>query len=44
MGPEGYNKDPKGPGPFQVTSYRRDDKMEVEAFTDYYGGAPKLTR
>jgi peptide/nickel transport system substrate-binding protein len=44
VGADGYNKDPKGPGPFTVSSYRRDDKMVVEAFADYYGGAPKLDK
>ena len=44
VGPDGYNKDPKGPGPYTVSSYTRDNKMVVEAFADYYGGTPKLDK
>ncbi len=31
-----------GTGPFQVSSYVKDSKVELKAYSSYWGGAPKL--
>ncbi len=39
-----FNKMPVGTGPFKVVDYVQDDHLTIEAFVDYWGGAPKLER
>jgi peptide/nickel transport system substrate-binding protein len=39
-GPE-LRDHPVGAGPYQFVRYDVDDKVELKAFRDYYGGAPK---
>jgi peptide/nickel transport system substrate-binding protein len=33
---------PIGAGPYQVTSFRTDESVEMKAFPQYHGGAPKI--
>lgn len=35
---------PVGSGPFIFESWQKDEKIELTAFKDYYGGEPKLRR
>ncbi len=35
---------PVGSGPFRFDSWQQDEKIELTAFKDYYGGKPKLSR
>jgi peptide/nickel transport system substrate-binding protein len=38
------NDFPIGTGPFKFVEWKKDDRITVEANTDYWGGAPKLQR
>jgi peptide/nickel transport system substrate-binding protein len=37
-----FAQSPVGSGPFKVVRWVKDDRIELEAFADYYGGAPKI--
>ncbi|MGA8326320.1 MAG: peptide ABC transporter substrate-binding protein [Candidatus Cybelea sp.] len=39
-----YNSAPIGSGPYQVTSWRHSDRIELEASPRYYGGRPAIAR
>lgn len=41
---ETFNRMPVGTGPFKVVEYVQDDRLALEAFEGYWGGAPKLAR
>lgn len=43
-GEEGYATRPVGSGPYRVVSWTKDDRMVLEAFPNYWGGAPALKR
>jgi len=35
---------PVGAGPFKVVAWKKDDRVELEAFAEYWGGAPKIRK
>jgi peptide/nickel transport system substrate-binding protein len=37
-----YKTKPIGAGPYKVIEYRPDDRVELEAFDQWHGGAPKI--
>ena len=37
-----FAQNPVGSGPFKVVRWIKDDRVELEAFPGYYGGAPKI--
>jgi peptide/nickel transport system substrate-binding protein len=37
-----YKTKPIGCGPYKVVEYRPDDRLELEAFDQWHGGAPKI--
>jgi peptide/nickel transport system substrate-binding protein len=37
-----YRTKPIGDGPYKVLEYRPDDRVELEAFDQWHGGAPKI--
>jgi peptide/nickel transport system substrate-binding protein len=37
-----YKTKPIGAGPYKVVEYRPDDRIELEAFDQWHGGAPKI--
>lgn len=37
-----YKTKPIGAGPYKVVDYRPDDRVELEAFDQWHGGAPKI--
>jgi peptide/nickel transport system substrate-binding protein len=39
-----YNAAPIGSGPYRVTSWRHEDRIELEANPRYYGGMPAIRR
>lgn len=39
---EDFAQAPIGTGPFRFSSWTRDDRLLLEAFPDYWGGAPEL--
>lgn len=41
---ETVNSTPVGTGPFKIVEYVQDERLVLEAFDDYWGGAPKLER
>lgn len=41
-GEEGYAARPIGSGPYRVVSWAKDDRMVLESFSKYWGGAPAL--
>ncbi|HEV8375265.1 MAG TPA: ABC transporter substrate-binding protein [Candidatus Polarisedimenticolia bacterium] len=41
---KGFLSHPVGCGPFKLSRWERSQFMELEAFGDYYGGRPKLSR
>ena len=42
MGPQQFSLTPIGSGPFKVTKWVKDSALELAAFTDYWGGKPKV--
>lgn len=42
LGPQRFSLSPVGSGPFKVVRWVKDDRLELEAFADYWGGAPKV--
>jgi peptide/nickel transport system substrate-binding protein len=44
QGIEEFLKKPIGTGPFKFVNWTKNDRMTLEAFKDYWGGAPKLDR
>ncbi|WP_274650612.1 ABC transporter substrate-binding protein [Paenibacillus humicola] len=44
VGDEQFNVKPIGTGPFKVTDYVKDDHVTLEAYPEYWGGAPKLKK
>ena len=43
-GPARFSQQPVGSGPFKVLSWVKDDRVELESFADYHGGAPKIAK
>jgi peptide/nickel transport system substrate-binding protein len=41
-GEAGYASRPVGSGPYRLVSWAKDDRMVLEAFPNYWGGAPAL--
>src|SRR5436853_1025260 len=37
-----YKNKPIGPGPYKVVEYRPDERLDLEAFDQWHGGAPKI--
>lgn len=37
-----FKNKPVGAGPYKVVDFRADDRVELEAFNEYYGGAPNI--
>ena len=37
-----YKTKPVGAGPYKVVNFRADDRIELEAFDQWHGGAPKI--
>ena len=42
LGPTQFNQTPIGSGPYKVLRWIKDDRLEMEAFADYWDGAPKV--
>lgn len=42
LGPQRFSISPVGSGPFKVIRWVKDDRVELEAFADYWGGVPKI--
>lgn len=42
MGAEEYSKKPIASGPFRVVRWVKDDRVELEAIPNYWGGEPKV--
>lgn len=40
--PEGYSRNPVGTGPFRLVEWSPGEKIEMEAFEDYYRGASPI--
>ncbi|BCB05276.1 nickel ABC transporter substrate-binding protein [Bacillus sp. KH172YL63] len=38
------NTDPVGTGPFKITSFKADSKVELERYEEYWDGKPKLEK
>ena len=39
-----FNKEPIGTGPYKLTAWNKGESLELEAFEDYWGGAPALKK
>lgn len=39
-----FNKNPVGSGPYRFTNWVLGDRLEFEAFEDYFGGRPSISR
>ncbi len=39
-----FDQQPVGTGPFTLKSWKKDDQMELEAFSAYWGEKPKVSR
>ncbi len=37
-----FNKEPIGTGPYKVVAWNKGESVELEAFEDYWGGAPAI--
>ena len=37
-----FNKEPIGTGPYKVVAWNKGESIELEAFEDYWGGAPAI--
>jgi peptide/nickel transport system substrate-binding protein len=44
VGPDTFNQKPVGTGPIRLTSWTKDDKAELGAFGDYWGGKIDVDR
>jgi peptide/nickel transport system substrate-binding protein len=44
VGPEVFNQKPIGTGPVRFVSWTKDDKVVLEANSDYWGGKPEFDR
>jgi hypothetical protein len=44
MGAAQFALTPVGAGPFKVVAWKKDDRVELEAFAGYWGGAPKIKK
>jgi len=44
VGEDGYATRPIGSGPYRMVSWRKDDRMQLEAFAGYWGGAPAIAQ
>jgi len=44
MGAAQFALTPVGAGPFKVVAWKKDDRVELEAFAEYWGGAPKIRK
>jgi peptide/nickel transport system substrate-binding protein len=44
MGAAQFALTPVGAGPFKVVTWKKDDRVELEAFGEYWGGAPKIKK
>jgi len=42
-GPDALARHPVGTGPYRFVSWVKDDRMELEANPDYWGGRPKIS-
>ena len=42
LGPDGYSRNPVGTGPYKLTSWDTGTGLKLEAFEDYFEGAPAL--
>ncbi len=42
LGPEKFAQTPIGSGPFRLVRWTKDEAVELEAFADYWEGAPKV--
>jgi peptide/nickel transport system substrate-binding protein len=42
MGPEAFGRKPVGSGPYRVVNWIKDDRIELQAFDDWWGGAPAV--
>lgn len=42
LGPLQFNQTPIGSGPYKLVRWVKDDRIEMEAFADYWDGAPKV--
>ena len=42
IGAAQFSQKPIGSGPFKVVRWVKDDRIELEAFPEYWGGAPKI--
>jgi peptide/nickel transport system substrate-binding protein len=40
--PEAFKMKPVGAGPYRVVDFRSDDRVVLQAFDDYYAGAPNI--
>lgn len=44
VGAIGFQQQPIGTGPYRIARYESNSVLELEAFTDYFLGAPKIRR
>jgi len=44
VGPEQFNAKPIGSGPVRFVSWVKDDRLVLDAFSDYWGGKPSFDR
>ena len=42
MGADAFGKKPVGSGPYRLVNWVKDDRMELEAFDGWWGGAPSV--
>jgi peptide/nickel transport system substrate-binding protein len=42
MGADAFGKRPVGSGPYKVVNWLKDDRIELQAFDDWWGGAPVI--
>lgn len=44
VGAEGFNKAPIGTGPYKIDAWSVNQKLELSAFADYWGGEPTIPK